>query len=75
MYPSQISQMTNDDLEPAGGVWPGFMLAALGGLTEAAAAAACMLATDNEVGTVDWRGSGVIDILGCCVLDDFGPGA
>lgn len=65
MYPSHISQMTNDDLEPAGGVWPGFMLAAFAGLADAAAATACMLAIVIATGVAGWRGNGVMDMLGC----------
>lgn len=56
---------------PPGGVWPGFKLPAPGGLT--AAAAACNAAAFGIPPLC--LGKGVIDMLGCWVLDDFGPGA
>lgn len=76
MYPSQISQMTNADLDPAGGFCPGFMFEAFDGFIDEAAAAACIwaIAIAFMLALLDCRGNGVIEMLGCCDLDDLGPG-
>ncbi len=71
MYPSQISQMTNDALPPADD-WPGFIPVVADGFANCAAAA-CSEKFDGFV--AGCRGSGVIDMLGCCCcLDDLLPG-
>lgn len=72
MYPSHISQITNEALPPPADDWPGLIPVAAAAGFASCAAAACSWKDDKAVDGC--LGSGVIDMLGCCCLDDLGPG-
>lgn len=58
IYPSQISHITN--LAPAAGLWPGFNPA--GNIFKLVQR---LFDVDAAAGAFEWRGSGVMEILGC----------